>query len=445
MKVLNKYNLVLMVLLGAIPYLASAKKTMHEETRAIEKSFEVNSESEVFFYHRRGPLTVKYIDGNEGRIDAQITVKGEDAADVQTLLNAIEIGMDRIGNRTEINTADNVKSWSNSNGIFWSKHKLVLKNGIEISTKVEQVSIVGTLYLPKVKSLSLTAKYDDILIDRCEAEKLNVDIHSGKLKTGIMGADTYVKIRYGKLDMQQLGNLKLESHDSKGTIGNILNLDISDKYSEFTIGNLNSLNATLQDGDYNIGNVVGDVNISDKYSEIQIGNVGSGEWSFHDSDIVALNAGDLRIRTKYTKFNMKAINSIKLNAHDDNFIIQSVGDLKIVESKYTEYVIRKILRKYDVDYSHDDDYEIEEAGAALELVDFNGKYTNLRMALPEGKGYALKGKLRYGDLKYSKEGLKESRYVKDGDNFEIETIAADGSNSLSVNIEAHDCRINLEN
>ena len=99
----------------------------------------------------------------------------------------------------------------------------------------------------------------------------------------------------------------------------------------------------------------------------------------------------------------------------------------------------------NVDYSHDDDFEIQRSGVGFSALDFNGKYTDLRLPLPAGKGYTMKGVLRYGDLKYPKAGLNETKYIKDHDKFEIQAVAADGSETLKVIIEGHDCRINLEN
>jgi len=445
MKVLNKYRFLPLLLVLVLPISAFAKKSAYEKSKTIVKEFDVTASSMVLFKHRRGSMEVRYVDGNIGKVEATVIVKGDDEADVQVLLDAMEIETDILGDRTEINTGHNIKSWSSSNGIFWSRHKIVLKSGREITSRVEQVTINAILYLPKVKELSLNLRYDDIKIESCQAAQLNVDIHSGKLRVATIGSNTYVKVKYGEVQAQQLGDLKLESHDSKGTIGNLGSLVITDKYSEFTFGNLGSLEASLHDGELTAGNVTGDANIQDKYSEIQLGNIENGNWSLHDSDIKILNAGDLKIKTKYTNFKMQDITSIKLNAHDDNFILKSVGDFKIIESKYSEYEIQALKRKLDIDYSHDDDFEIEESGKELSEVNFNGKYTDLRLPLPGGMGYALKGTLRYGDLKYPKAGLKQSRYVKDHDNFEIEAVPEDGTNKLVVNIEAHDCRINLEN
>ena len=53
--------------------------------------------------------------------------------------------------------------------------------------------------------------------------------------------------------------------------------------------------------------------------------------------------------------------------------------------------------------------------------------------------------MKYGDLKYPKDGIEETRYVKDDDDFEIVGKASNGSETLNVKIDAHDCDINLDN
>jgi len=445
MKILFKYNIILVLLFGLVPFLANAKKVKHKQNRNITKSFLVDRESEVVFSHRRGELTVIHVDENEARVEATVTVIGEDANDVQNIIDAIEIDIDNIGNRTAINTADIVKYWSTSNNFFWSRHKLVLKSGIEITSKVEQITIDATLYLPKVKVVSLSSRYDDILIKSCQAEKLNVDIRSGELKTGLVSSSTYVKVKYGKLDMQQLGDFILDAHDSKGSVGNVKHLTLMDKYSEFTLGNVSSLKAELHDSDIFMGNVAGDAKIVDKYSDIKLGNMKNGDWDLHDSDITIENADHLRIRTKYTNFKMKDVASISLNAHDDDFNIDKVGEFEIADSKYSDYDIGEVSKHMDITSSHDDDFRVDRSGAEFCELDFNGKYTNLTLPLPSNIGYKISGNMKYGDFKYPKDGLKETRYIKEHDSLEIEAEAADGAGVLDISIEAHDCKINLEN
>ena len=468
-------------LLLLISFLAFTGKAKNEKKKTINKSFVVNSDSEVSFDHRRGELIVEYIDGDEARLEATVIVKGEDEEDVQTILDAMDVEVNEFGGGIEINTNENIKSWSTNSGWFWTRHKLVLKNGIEITSKVEQVTINAILYIPKVNVLSLGAKYDDIRVVTCQANKIVVDLHSGVLKANNgIDADAHIKIKYGKLDLQYVGDLRLESHDSKGSVGNVNNLVIDDKYSDIELGNVNSLEATLHDSDISLGNVseaaiindkyseiqmgnvaslsarlhdsdlylgnvTGDANIVDKYSEIKFGHMQNGDWDLHDSKIVIENAGHLKVRTKYTEFEMKDVNSLSLNSHDDDFEINKIDDLTISESRYTQYQIRELAKTMDIGYSHDDDYIVEKSSSELSKLDFNGKYTNLKLPLPSNLNYNLKGTMKYGNLKYPKDGVKETRYVKDGSDFEIEGVAVDGSEMLSVKIEAYDCNINLEN
>ena len=480
MKNLFRYKCIPVLLLLCIPFLAYSKKAKTEKKKIISKSFVTNIDSEVMFHHRRGELVVEYIEGNEARVEATVTIRGEDANDVQTILDAMDIFINETGARTEINTSDNIKYWSTSNNWLWSRHKLVLENGTEIKSKVEQITIDAILYLPKTKVLSLNSKYDDIRIVSCKANTLVVNLRSGTLKANALDSDAHIKVKYGKLDLQYLGDLKLDSHDSQGSIGNVNNLIIEDKYSEIELGNVESLEANLHDSDISLGNVscdaiindkyseielgnvasltadlhdselflgnvTGDANIMDKYSEIKFGHMENGDWDLHDSQIIIENAGHLKIRTKYTDFEMKDVLSMTLYSHDDDFKINKIDNLTISESKYTDYLIRELNKSLDIGYSHDDDYTVEKSGKELSTLNFRGKYTELRMPLPISTSYNLKGTMKYGDLKYPKDGIDETRYVKDDNDFEIEGKAADGSELLHVKIEAHDCDINLDN
>lgn len=480
MKSLFRYKRIPVFLFLFIPLLAFAKKVKNEKKKIINKTFVVNGDSEISFNHRRGELVVEYIDGNEARLEASVIVKGEDLDDVQKILDAMDVKVNEFGSKIEINTNENIKSWTTYDVWFWQRHKLVLEDGVTITSKVEQVNINAILYLPKVNTLSLNVRYDDIRLVSCKADELIIDVNSGLLKAhnGI-DANAHIKIKYGKLDLQYIGDLKLESYDSSGSVGNVENLVIDDKYSDIKLGNLSSLKATLHDSDISTGNVSGGATIADKYSEIQLGNVASldvklhdsdlflgnvagdadivdkyseikfghmenGAWDLHDSQIEIENAGDLKIKTKYTDFEMKDVRSITLNSHDDEFKINKIEALKVSESKYTEYQIQELTTSMDIVYSHDDDYTVEKSSSDLSKLDFNGKYSTLILPLPSNMNYNLKGTMKYGDLKYPKDGIEEKRYINKDTDFEIEGLARDGSETLKVNIEAYDCRINLE-
>ena len=444
MKVPNKFKIALLFSLLTFSLFASGLKSAHEKTKNIVEEFDVNSSSNVFFSHRRGTLRVKYIDGNKGRVEANITVAGDDPDDVQKLLDAISIDISKANGRTEIYTGKNIKSWSSSSGLFSTKHKIELDNGKEIHTKIDQISIAATLYLPKIGTLSLRSRYDDMIIESCQADQLEIDVHAATLQAADLNMSTKVKIKYGKLDLNQVADFKLESHDSKGTMGNINKFTLIDKYSDFTIGNVQSLDAKLHDANITMGNVGEDANIIDKYSVIILGNMQNGKWELHDSKITAGTTNHLNITSKYTDFIIDAATKMDIQSHDDNFKLKEVKTLHAINSKYTAYDIGKLELGIYADLSHDDDFDVDQVSTAITGIELNGKYSTFNIPIPSGMGYALDAKTKYGQINYPKEGLKESRHIEKDSSLEITAVAADGSSNLKIVLVGHDCKFNLD-
>jgi len=444
MKQLKKYNLVLLLICMALPVMASAKKSDNEKTKEIYEEFEVNENSKVYFKHRRGTLRVKYIQGNKARVEATVTVKGDDLDDIQTLMDALTIDITEENGQLEIKTANKIVSWSSNSGLWGSKHKIVLSNGKVINTKVDDITIHATLLLPKVEQLSLNNRYDDIVIEGYKANKLGVDIHSATLRTGDLMSDTYVKIKYGKLDVQNVQDLNLDSHDSKGTVGNIGQLLLKDKYSDLKFGNLQSLEADLHDANIEFESIGGDANIKDKYSVIRIKDMYNGTWDLHDSKVIANNVFKIKVKTKYSDIILDKAISIEMDCHDDDLKVELIETLNLTKSKYTKISIGTLEKNLYAEDSHDDHIDIDASSSKFQGLKFNAKYSDLNLPLPAGMGYTIDANMKYGELNYPKKGLKEMRYIKDGSDLEVHAVAADGSKDVVVSIQGHDCKINLE-
>lgn len=444
MKQLKKYNLVTLLLLLVLPMMASAKKSDNEKTKDIVEEFDVNESSKVYFKHRRGTLIVKYIQGTIGRVEATVKVKGDDLEDIQALMDAMTIDITRENGQIEIRTANKIVSWSSNSGLWGTKHKIVLSNGKVINSKVDDITMHATLFLPKIEELSLNNRYDDINIEGYKADKLGVDIHSATLRAGDLLSDTYVKIKYGKLDIQNVEDLNLDSHDSKGTVGNVGQLILKDKYSDFKFENLQSLEASLHDADIEFESISGDVNIKDKYSKIKLKDMYNGVWDLHDSKIIANNVMKIKVKTKYSDIILDKALSIEMDCHDDDLRATLVETLNLTHSKYTKIDIGTLEKNLYAEDSHDDHIDIGASTNKFRGIKINAKYTDLNLPLPAGMGYSIDANMKYGELRYPKTGLKEMRYIKDGSELEVSAVASDGSKDLVISIQGHDCKINLE-
>ena len=445
MKMVRIFKVIVLAVLVALPILTQAKDSDNYLTREINTSFDVSESSDIYFKHRRGPLTVKYIEGKEGRVEATIKIKGDDEQDMQEIMDAMTIEVLKVNGGVEIKTANKIVSWNVNSGFWGRSHKIVLSNGKTYSSKVEDITIDAILYLPKVHGIFLNNRYDDILIEKTQSEKLGIDLHSGILRADDILSDAHIKLKYSEVKARKINSLILDSHDSKGNFGDIGELEIKDKYSEFVFMDLASMEADLHDSDLEMQTIEGDANIKDKYSEIRMHNMKSGVWVLHDSKIRAGNIGNINVMTKYSDIEVETAKQVNMDCHDDEFRATSVELLDLRKSKYTTVKIDKVDKYISLSDSHDDEIEIRNSSDNFQGLLMNAKYTNLIWPMPSGKGYNIKADMKYGDLQYSEKGLKELRYVKDGSDIEVNAVAADGTKGVDVIITCHDCDIRLKN
>jgi len=108
MKTQKIYSPILFILLFAAPLLASTNRSDNERSKEIIEEFDVNNNSNVYFKHRRGTLTVKHIQEDKGRIEAIVKVKGDDVEDIQRLLDEMTVEVTRENGQIEIRTANKI-------------------------------------------------------------------------------------------------------------------------------------------------------------------------------------------------------------------------------------------------------------------------------------------------------------------------------------------------
>ena len=444
MSLLKKSNILLIVVLFCATLNVEGRKPDYEKTKTITKEFTCTSNSEVKVSHRRGPLRIQHVDGNQGRLEVKIIVAGEDEADLEKLMNAMSIDLNQSGDFIALESGMDIKSWNSSTTLFITKSKIELKDGTRITSKVDKISIEATLFIPKIRKAVFGNKYDNIELISCQASEVEVDIHSGTFKAEDINADTKVKIKYGKFDLKQVANLTIESHDSKGTLGNIHHLILNDKYSDFSIGNVLSLNANLHDANLILGNVGEDANIIDKYSVIELGNFIQGKWDLHDSKINAGTGKFIKINSKYSDIVTEVVQQLEINSHDDNFRHKEIANLLIVESKYTSYEIGNITESLLVQSSHDDDLTATKVGASITAIDLYGKYSEFEVPLPKEIGFDLDVKTIYGDLSYPEDGTELIKHIEKDSELILSVRSIKSPNQLKIQLVGHDCKFKLD-
>jgi hypothetical protein len=176
-----------------------------------------------------------------------------------------------------------------------------------------------------------------------------------------------------------------------------------------------AMNVNLKYGNINMGDFYGDfkgdvdygnlnvntffssrVLISSEYSNIEIGKVDVLNLSISYGNMEINTVNLLKIQSKYTKHEIGEIKTMKANCSYGNIHIDSVLELE-AELHYTPATVKNLDKKLKLKCSYSD-IKINDTSKRLEIIQFDGNYSNLRLGLDLDLSADFAVDLKYGDL-----------------------------------------------
>jgi hypothetical protein len=272
------------------------------------------------------------------------------------------------------------------------------------------------------KQLKLSNKYDKIELTDAYKGDLAVNLYSGDLIAGDLGGRFHLDLKYGKAKLGAVGMANWVIYDSEINAGPIQSAIVSSKYSEYRIGPVSGdLALETYDEEWRIGDIGGKLVLNDKYSEFKLGNIGSAKIQVFDGQLEMQNVGELSIDdTKYTEYKLTSVDKLKLgNVFDDSYVIGSLGAAEIQDSKYTEYKIANLTKSFNIGQSFDDAINLDKVAVGFNLIQFDGKYTELVMDIADGAVFEFSVNQQYGSVDYPETRAKTQKHVEKNSRLEV--------------------------
>lgn len=397
------------------PSFGSLAKEKTERTRVIKKDFD--AKSEIMASHEHGPMFVKKSADGRTHVEAEILVIGSDEASIEEMLGRLDLETKEAADLLELKTNLGIQNWTKVN----DKATIKFCDGDKIKG-ISDFKVTMTLFVADPERLKLSNKYDKIELTDAFKGDLAVNLYSGDLITGDLGGQFSLDLKYGKAKLGALGKSTWTIYDSEVSSGPIEAVKVSSKYSEYRIGPVSGdLFLETYDEEWRIGDIGGRLQINDKYSEFKFGNVGSAKIQVFDGQLEMQNVGELTIEdTKYTEYKLASVEKLQLGkVFDDSYDIGSLGAAEIEDTKYTEYEIDNLTKALNIGQSFDDAIKLGKVAAGFNLIQFDGKYTEMEMYIAEGAQFEFTVDQQYGDVDYPGSRAKIRKHVEKNSRLEI--------------------------
>ncbi len=386
----NPFSLVLLAFL-----LSPAWIKGQSFNKTIQQSF--SGKTSVAFKQSRGPLLVKPATNGQVSFITELRVEAPSQEIADQLFSKFKAEVNESNNKVEIEQQlCCIKNWSQNNGVA----TITFKDGTKMEN-IRNYSVVTTLYLPEIDQLSLSNKFESIIVD------------------------PQVRIRDLKV---KLNSADLEAHDIQG------NLSLGVKFGRASMGNVGGqADFELNNGKIKLGDIQGEVIVDSRFSEIEIGTIKRLKAEMNNDRIqIEKVHGSSRMTARFTTCIFGQMTTAQIEANNCSFEIEQASDLK-VDSRFSKYAIGQ-MQNLEVSDSNNDSYNIKEienfeaslrfptikieklqqgcklsvvngkgkikvAQADFSGIEVNGKFFDLSLSLPSSSNFHLNSDLKFGNLK----------------------------------------------
>ncbi len=417
-----------------------AKANKDGETRTATLTYEVSPSDVIDLKAKYTDVLIEAWDKNEVYIEATIRFDGRMNDRVQRFLDAFE-------EEVESNISD-------SPGVLYIKTNLDEPNkfqlgskhiGIQIDYREDELKLEYKLKVPSSNELKIENSYRDVKLVG-NFDEVEIDQYSGDLEAESIG-EAEIKLKYGTAYFDEINIAEMELYEQDLTVNRIGQLDIETKYSELKIEDLGATEIVSYETDFEI------TNLSSLYGNLKYGKLEitdtfeEGELTTYEFDIEAKNIGSLTFEnSKYGKVEADLVETLTLiESYEDDFDLESIETLKVEESKYVNYNIGNLNKKLEIEQGYEGSVDIDAIGNEASSIEITGKYIETSIDTG-GVAYKLLSDTKYGSVNIDKASMNVTRYIKDGDQLEIEATsnAASSDNPILISIKGYEMDVRLD-
>ena len=197
--------------------------------------------------------------------------------------------------------------------------------------------------------------------------------------------------------------------------------------------------------DFEIGeatNLIGNL----KYGDLSItGSLEEAELTLYEVDIEAEVIDKLNIsESKYSKFIVREIRNLKFNqSYEDETEIYQLGSFESQDTKYGKHDIEILTSNFELN-GYEEDVEIKQINASVDQIILKGKYIDSSIDL-QGSAFTLTSNTKYGDISYDEDSINIKKYIKDGDQLEIEAYSKTKSDApITIDINGYEIELDIK-
>ena len=283
-----------------------------EVGKTIHRQMEVDADAVLEIENQFGNIFIT--EGNTNAIIFTITVmvKGQDQKKVQDMANRIDVKFSESRSKVSAKT------------IFPTNNNLNNEN--------DKIEVNYTVTVPASIYLQLNNKFGNIYLKDCK-QGVDVSLDFGDMEVSRLQADNNnIKLKFGKLKLQQAKNLQLEMSYSKAEIGAVSRLICSDEYSSTSIQQVDILKSTK----FVFGKMylatAGEIETSDvRYSTLSVeqlmkrATIRSLQFSQLDIKNIDTNFENISVGSAYSEVKLELSSEISCNVD----LSVSMADIKM--------------------------------------------------------------------------------------------------------------------
>jgi hypothetical protein len=410
------------------------------ETRTATLTYKVSSNDVINLQAKYTDVNIESWNKSEVSIEAIIRFDGKMTDKMQKFLDSFE-------EEVEVNISEKTGELKiNTNLDEPNKFQIGSKNvGIIISFNEDELKLAYNLKVPESNKLIIKNSYRDLNLVG-NFDDVEIDQYSGDLEAETIN-EADIKLKYGSAQFNEIRIAKMELYEQDITANSIGELEIDTKYSELKVKDLGRTEIVSYESDFEISNLSyleGNL----KYGKMEVTEVfDEGKLTTYEFDIEAKEIGTLTLENgKYGKTEAGSITQLNLRqSYEDDFEIEALGTLIVDESKYVSYEIGRLTGKLEISNGYEGKVDIDGMGNNVSSIKIAGKYIETSINT-EGISYKLITDTKYGDVKIDRSTMNISKYIKEGDQLEIEATSNSGktANPVLISIKGYEMDIELD-
>ncbi|TAF96825.1 MAG: hypothetical protein EAZ14_11570 [Runella slithyformis] len=257
-----------------------------EKKKSVIKIFDMAAKDNLLIDNQFGKVNVSLWDKNEVRIDITVSVKSANEDRAQRYLNSVEIVDKRAGDQISMRTIINKQESSSGWNWPWSSKE-----------SDNQIQIDYTVSMPKNNALTVINRFGNTNIPSFKAPLAVTSKYGNFTANDLMGSKNDIDVSYGKADIQQMSNGKIDVSYSTLNLESIKTLTIVNRFGKLKIGQVEKIDGRISYSSGRIGLLKESCNLKLDFS---------GGFRI---DQVATSTENVDIQASYSSVNVPVENS----------------------------------------------------------------------------------------------------------------------------------------